>query len=213
MQRALELDRRTTPHTKTRNSHKQPPQRRNPQQPQTATPRHKPESNASYRLYLAEVLAGLGQVGADRIFGNILDRLSGDTRNEYDELVWPSKEWIKQQNPKAVGECTAELMDKAHVILDAPGVFGGPATSFCHLAQTERCVEEVQPGAVRICAAGVTCTDWSSEGARMGWAGQSTKPCMLWVAERRARQEEFIFQECVISPSLEQYVRQRFPPT
>ena len=62
---------------------------------------------------------------------------------------------------------------------------------------------------VRIAAGGLVCVDWSSAGDMCGFAGGSTKACLTWIEERRARQEPFWVVECVWSEPLLNFIRAR----
>jgi hypothetical protein len=160
--------------------------------------------NPSLRKVLAQYT---GAVSPAHTFADICSRLPPDIQTKLALISWPSKRWVESHDRATVAQHVDELMDQVWELLNSRSdVFGPKAKSWCSNCN-DMCdveadyVQAVIPyedvpdlcQGVRVNASGVTCLDWSQNGDQLGWAGQSTKPYLVFVAELRKRREPFFF--------------------
>lgn len=163
---------------------------------------------------------GGGVLGATptHCFGDLQDRLPIDIKMKFHNLQWPTKEWMLSKSDEEVNRDVYQKMTRGLAHLSAPHAFTQNSRSFCYThgkpCPIDEVSEELRRGergeatcvGVRLAAGGLICVHWSLQGDMSGFAGESAKPCIVYVEERRCQRELFWFMECTHSPELLQYI-------
>lgn len=132
-------------------------------------------------------------------------------------ITWPTKDWLMKHNKSEVDAKMTMKINKVLNELEQEHVFCKTSRSYCHVHKRE-CLTEpldddfligetgqdpnIASKGIRCAVAGMTCVHWSPAGDMLGFAGDSAKPCLVWLEERRRRKEPFFIIECVFAAEL-----------
>ena len=152
-----------------------------------------------------------GSIKPTCVMGNLLDRVPRTLQDTWQASLSKyqedMKQLIRQDNSMTAADRKVvaknlgrEFLKEGYVAMTQEGNDVIPEVGWCYLHQkgcSFKSSLKDYSDFFKVSVSGVTCTDFSSMGVKMGFLGESSIPFLAWVRERLHFQEDLLGVECV----------------